>query len=291
MSIRYKGTLIIVIVAAIVVLSIVYTLKRYLSSSNDKKNEVYTPFLAKKVDMAIDGTVFWDKMASYHGMEPQILPTYSYPQKEARGDSALKDSKSYTSICRNFFAVWPGDCLAKQDELHDRLQVFSSQMIAMNATFTLYVSDSNGCNVFNYTNIFVEIFDKIELLTAYGFSSAFPIMDKWVKTRYTRISDILRLALAHRFQKSYVDTDVHFLMLRRNLYEVAYVGVGMYGDSRNAIEITNAAFCLPRVVLLDMLAYQKNRILKGSDHYFYTELGPSLFHKVVSILIALNNSI
>jgi hypothetical protein len=231
----------------------------------------YTPYFdlstrARIIQTEVNGTKLWDQKAAYHGLTPNLLPKYYYSDK----------------TCNNFFASWPGDCVDKEDELNDRLKLFSAQMVVMNTTLTLYVTSMKGCQ-FSYPNILVEVFDKTEILKSYGFEDAFPKMDTWVKTRYTRISDILRLALAHRFQKSYVDTDVHFLELSRELYEVPYVGVGVYSDLKNALEITNAAFCLPRDVLHDMLAYQKNRIVKGSDKYFYTELGPSMFHKVQSM--------
>jgi hypothetical protein len=230
----------------------------------------YTPFLSQhSIQTEINGSAFWDKKANYHGLRPNVLPTY-YDSSET---------------CSNFFASWPGDCVGKEAELHDRLRVFSAQMTVMNATLTLYVTSMKSCD-FNYPNILVRVFDKMEILKAYGFEDAFPKIDHWVKTRYTRISDILRIALAHRFQQSYVDTDVHFLDLNKNLYEVPYVGVGVYSDLKNSLEISNAAFCLPQEVLRDMLTYQHSRIVKGSDNYFYTELGPSMFHKVrlISVL-------
>ncbi len=152
-------------------------------------------------------------------------------------------------------------------------------MTAMNSTFTLYTTDRLQCE-FNYPNLKVSTFNATELLMEYGFQSAFPIMDACDATRFTRISDILRICLAHKFQQSYLDTDVTFLHLNKIFFERAYVGAAVWMDKKNAIEITNAAFCLPRVVLTDMVSYQVQRILTGGDEYFYTEMGPSMFHKV-----------
>ena len=83
---------------------------------------------------------------------------------------------------------------------------------------------------------------------------------------------------------SYLDSDVHFLLLKKGWYQIPYVGAQLWSDSKNAIEITNAAFCLPRNILKDMMGYQYNVISRKKEgiknKYFYTELGPSMFHHV-----------
>jgi hypothetical protein len=160
-----------------------------------------------------------------------------------------------------------------------QLKVLSAQMVLMNTTLTLFVTDMLQCE-FQHNAIRVEKFDSIELLKENGFENTLSIMDTWPKTRYTRISDILRLALAKKYSMSYIDTDVTFLRLHKDLYEKSYVGAALWSNAKNAIEITNGAFCLPSNILDDMMAFQKSRILNGSDKYFYTELGPSMFHNV-----------
>ena len=78
-----------------------------------------------------------------------------------------------------------------------------------------------------------------------------------------------------------MDTDITYLQLQKELYLQSYVGAALWSNSKNAIEISNCAFCLPKYILKNMLAFQKTRILRGSDKYFYTELGPSMFHNVL----------
>ena len=86
---------------------------------------------------------------------------------------------------------------------------------------------------------------------------------------------------------SYLDSDVHFLSLQKGWYQIPYVGAQLWSDSKNAIEITNAAFCLPRDILKDMIGYQQSAILRKKEgiknKYFYTELGPSMFHHVSTL--------
>ena len=221
-------------------------------------------FNAAPIKMGVTDTAFWDQQAIYHGYDPI--------------NSASKDLQQPT--CKGFFALWPSDCVDKYDDLFEKMKVLSAQMVAMNSNLTLFVTDLKMCN-FPHQAIHVKQFDQIELLKESGFDRAFPIMDTWVKTRYTRISDILRLGLAYKYGMSYIDTDIAFLELRKERYERTYVGAALWSNAKNAIEVTNGAFCLPRFILKDMMAFQLNRIMKGGDKYFYTELGPSMFHNVI----------
>ena len=98
-------------------------------------------------------------------------------------------------------------------------------MVQMNSTLTFFVTASKMCE-FPYPRIHVSAFNATELLVASGFEEAFPVMATWKKTRYTRISDILRLCLARKHGKSYLDTDVHFLQLSTSLLKEAVRGCG-----------------------------------------------------------------
>lgn len=98
---------------------------------------------------------------------------------------------------------------------------------------------------------------------------------------YVRSSDIVRLTLAHKFNQIYLDSDVHLLDLDLSMYQIPFVAVNVWQDIENALEISNCAFCLPRDILSAMMRFQQNRIVTGSDSYHYTELGPSMFHKVL----------
>jgi hypothetical protein len=127
-------------------------------------------------------------------------------------DVDLIARRNNVKTCENFFSLWPSDCLDGFEELDERLRVLSAEMLVMNATATLFVTDMKGCN-FQYPAIQVKSFNATEQLVSHGFSEAFPKMAMWNKSRYTRISDILRLCLAHRYRMSYLDSDVHFLQV------------------------------------------------------------------------------
>lgn len=226
----------------------------HLSTQSDSMNSY------KDIDMQLTDKLFWDKIYTSHGFNTE------------------NSFRSSIETCDGFFSSWPSDCVDKYQELADRLNIISAQMNIMNASFTLYVTSKKGCN-FPYTNIAIESYNNTEILEYMGFGDEqFKKMELWKKTRYTRLSDIIRIGLAHKFQKSYLDTDVHFLFLNKQQYLQPYVGVGVYANNKNNLEITNAAFCLPRRILSDMISFQRNRIAKGSNNYFYTELGPSMFH-------------
>ena len=189
------------------------------------------------------------------------------------------------NICDGFFGLWPSDCVDKHDQLDDRLKVLSSQMKLMKSTFTLITTESKMCNFNYYPYIKTLTINSTSILVEYGFTPAFMKMSQWKKTRYTRISDILRICLAHKYKMSYLDTDIHYLNMNKSIYECSYVGAAVWGNSKNALEITNAAFCLPSNILKDMLAFQLNRIIHGDDKFFYTEFGPSMFHNVSLTLV------
>ena len=232
------------------------------------------------LSMAIDGDEFWTARAREQGLQTSL-------SKDRPGSTShITDSNRKT--CQDFFVTWPGDCIESHSYLDVRMRTLSAQIVVMNSTLTFFTSDLKGCTWDRYAGIRVALYNATEELITGGFSEQLPIIAKWDKTRFTRLSDILRLCLAHRHQMSYLDTDVHFLQLQRHWYERSYVGAQMWSDSKNAIEITNAAFCLPRDVLSDMMGFQKSVIMRkkeGTKHkYFYTELGPSMFHHVSNYL-------
>lgn len=225
-------------------------------------------FQAMPLDMSLTGTQLWDDSRKSHGYAP-------------RNVDAFKSLGPYDVTCgAGFFALWPSDCTDKFAELDDRMRTLSAQMQAMNASLVLYTTGPGSCE-FPYPGVSVQVFNATELLLQTGFAAALPIMATWKKTRYTRISDILRIGLALRSGRSYLDTDVTFLLLRSDPFLRAYAGAALWSNAKNALEITNAAFCLPRPVLLDMLAFQRSRVLSGPETYFYTEMGPSMFHNVL----------
>ena len=231
------------------------------------------------LNMAVDGDEFWVARAREHGFQTAI---------SANDSELIHHLQVGKKTCNNFFVIWPGDCLKSHSYLDERIRTLSSQMVVMNSSLTFFTTNLLGCTWEQYASVKVELFNATEELTTHGFSDVIPIMESWDKTRYTRLSDILRLCLAHRHRMSYLDSDVHFLQLQRGWYEAPYVGAQLWSDSKNAIEITNAAFCLPRHILEDMMAFQRSVIVRKREgkhvKYFYTELGPSMFHHVRKIL-------
>jgi hypothetical protein len=272
-SLKFRIALVVCLLASILLL---YNLAD-VSIQTEKESE--TNF-KNDLNMDIDGDEFWTARAKDQGLQTST----------ELGDTGLKYPTNLTKTCKNFFVVWPGDCLEKSSDLDDRMRTLSAQMMAMNTTLTFFTTDLKGCVWEQYDHIKVALFNATEELIDYGFSEVLPVMNKWDKKKYTRLSDILRICLAHRHQMSYLDTDVHFLQLQSEWYESSYVGAQLWSDSKNAIEITNAAFCLPRSILSDMLGFQISIIRRKKEgkkqKYFYTELGPSMFHHVRQLINA-----
>ena len=173
----------------------------------------------------------------------------------------------------------PSDCVDHKSELVDKLTLLSEQFRIMNSNLTVYVTGMRSCDI-NLKNIKFQLYNATSILTEYGFGSVISKMYAW-KNKYTRLADIVRILLAHKYQMTYLDVDVHFLDLHKELYQIPFVSAALWSDNKNAIEITNAMFCLPKNILEDMIQFQLNRVSKGSDTYFYTELGPSMFHHVL----------
>ena len=149
----------------------------------------------------------------------------------------------------------------------------------MNSNLHVFVTGMKSCD-FNINNIKFQLYNATNILKEYGYESVISKMYSW-KNKYTRLSDIVRIILAHKYQMTYLDIDVHFLDLHKELYQLPFVSAALWSDNKNAIEITNAMFCLPKNILEDMIQFQLNRVVKGSNDYFYTELGPSMFHHVL----------
>lgn len=199
-------------------------------------------------------------------------------------------SFSLNSTCNNFMVLMAGKLPWKSQDpcsdsfirLDDRIRLLSYQMVEMNATLTIFSSNpvSGNCQ-FHYPNIITEYFDAKELLISYGFSFILTRMNNWKVKSFTRASDILRILLAHKYRKTYIDTDIHFLHMNKHHFETPFVGSAMWADSKCSIEISNSAFCLTNTILESMIEYIKNRIAKGNNKFEYTELGPTMFHRVL----------
>lgn len=184
--------------------------------------------------------------------------------------------------CRGFFSIWLPDCIDNLEILSERLAVMNAVMQGMDSIFTLYTPSLRGCD-FSYSNIRIASYNATQLLISYGFSSVLSTIVQWRLDHEVnaRISDIIRLILSHKYQLSYLDTDVHFLSFSKDIFLVPYAAMGVYGDRKASLEITNSAYCLPRQILAEMLSLQLLRIANGSSTFFYTELGPAIFQKII----------
>lgn len=197
-------------------------------------------------------------------------------------------------VCDGFMTVmaermpWKSgeeDCEFSIKQIGSRLTVLSvlmGHMISTNLTVFTTFKNMTACGLkMPLPHVNFEYVDATRLLLEYGYGNALTNMRKWNVTGYTRTSDVLRILLAHKFQKTYIDTDIHFLNLDVAHYKQPFASAAIWQHHENSIEISNSAFCLPRNILNDMMAFQRQRIEKDPYNFFYTELGPSMFHRVL----------
>lgn len=194
--------------------------------------------------------------------------------------------------CSDFFTVFTAGVSAEAQKvscsepfkaLSDRFEVWNEQMAAMNTTLAIYTNFHDGssvCHLSGYPNLQLVHFDEIELFVRHNLSDAYKVMKKW-PGRPTRVADVMRLLIAHETHRTYIDMDIIFVDMHKAHFMYPFAGAAIFQDNKNAIELTNSAFCLPQVVLQRMVSFVDRRIRLGSQEYFYTELGPSMFHKVI----------
>lgn len=211
-------------------------------------------------------------------------------------DGTLLLNNTSRRTCNDFFTVFPVGTLDEEESskesckglfesYHENFKVINARMEAMESTFYVYsdyADTETVCDLKDLPHIQSVRFHPRQLLEKYNLGGTIyeTIQNDWSK-KYARISDVFRILLARQYGHSYLDTDVVFLKDQPDYFSQPYVGVSVFRDNLNALEITNAAFCLPDPILDRMILFLKNRIRHGPSRYFYTELGPSLFHKVV----------
>lgn len=207
---KYKRNKSFIILIFASILIVLYKYKN-ISLINYKINNDLTKINMVKLNMNLNESLFWNEIDFKHGYKPLKLDS---------------NTNLNQYICNQFFSVWPSDCTGDSNkDLKVRVKLISLQMVIMNATFTLFVTSLNGCNI-EYPNIIIKEFNINELLISYKYNDiVINKINKWNKKRYTRISDILRLCLAHKYSLSYIDTDVHFLELVKNKYMISYIGI------------------------------------------------------------------
>lgn len=190
-------------------------------------------------------------------------------------------------------SLYDDDCSQSILQLDERMQLMSSQMEWINSTIFIFSAFSNETGrlcEWNLPYLKVVNFNATKLLLEYGFGEFLPEIQSWSligpnekspKHQYARLSDILRVLLAHKYQYTYLDYDVYYLNSDPKRYLKPHVGAAAWSSEKHYLEISNSAFCLPLPVLEDMLAFIKKRIRSGGESYFYTELGPNMFHRVI----------
>jgi hypothetical protein len=198
------------------------------------------------------------------------------------------------ATCNGFFTVlmerepWvtrgEEPCADSFGKVDEEARILSAQMQSMGATLTVFTSyrlPRVGCSFFDYPNIEVVHVDVFALMQEYGFDAVVEKLSRVRLPEYTRVSDIVRIMLAHKYEKTYIDFDIHFISNQKAVFERTFVGAQVWSEIKCSLEITNAAFCLPRDVLTALLDYMRERILSGGDMYYYAELGPVMFMKVL----------
>ena len=204
-----------------------------------------------------------------------------------------------TMSCLGFMTLVAGnslrddDCLQTMNQLDERMRLMSAQMQWMNSTlvvFSAYSSSAGRGCTWDLPNLKVLEFNATQLLLEYNLNDVIPEIEAWsgegparkpLKHQYARISDIFRVLLAHKHQYTYLDYDVYYLNSDPNKYLRPHVGAAAWSSEKHYLEMSNSAFCLPRPVLEDMHQFIRERVGGGSKKYFYTELGPNMFHRVI----------
>lgn len=201
--------------------------------------------------------------------------------------------------CNGFMTLVAGaslhdhDCTSSMVGLRERIKLLSAQMVWMNSSLTIFSAFGNstrqGCS-WNLPGINVVEFNATQLLLEYEFKDLLPEIESWslegpktkpLKHQYARLSDILRVLLAHKHRYTYLDYDVYYLVSDASKFLKTHVGAGAWSSEKHYLEISNSAFCLPAHVLEDMHSFIRDRIERSRGKYFYTELGPNMFHRVI----------
>jgi hypothetical protein len=204
--------------------------------------------------------------------------------------------------CRGFFAVFAsidqlphaGDRDGVVKAMGAQLEYYSAQMVAYDRELLVFVSSAamaQGLNATRFPRVNAQVFDANELLKTCGFTSThLEEISRWSKDgdhtffSIPRVSDIIRLCLAKRYRRTYVDFDVLLLDATPNRFERPFVPAGLWTDRGSSIEFSNCIFCLAEVHvdwLLDNVRAVMERKLRLHEQYYYTELGPVAFARMM----------
>ena len=185
-------------------------------------------------------------------------------------------------MSRIFFTVIPKcskDTTFMLESWREQFIVINRQMSKLNSHFICFIS--NGVKpISNLKHIEFRYMNEVYLLNKYFMEIETNKIIEWDNP--VRLSDVLRIVLSLENPKYiYMDTDIVFLKKNYQLFNNYFVAFCIWKDEMNALEMTNSIFYLPRKILIYMINFIKLRIVKPNKKYFYTELGPSMFHKVI----------
>ena len=174
----------------------------------------------------------------------------------------------------------------------DMLKVINAQMKEFNTKFTMYITltesqnDDPKCiekilpSHLGLTAIIVQEYNSDLLLKKYSYNDMDIAHTSGLFKKAE--SDILRLVLAAEHRQTYIDPDTIFLSENYQDFVKPFVAVHVWNEFHASLEMTNAAFCLPKEMLLFTIQRFKEIMISRQKHSFYTELGPSLFQKTVT---------
>jgi hypothetical protein len=211
-------------------------------------------------------------------------------------------------LCGGFFTVlsdiwFPAEPNTTLQNVESQLRMQSYQMRELNETLTVYTTAELAPTLHVWHRSeghvsalrFVE-FDAPELLRQNGFNDRhLERMSEWhrhPKAHYSRMSDVLRLAIAAESGLAYLDLDMVLLAPSADRYlRTPVLAAPVWADESKAgggtIEIQNSGFCLGRSQLRSTILPIITALIddKGAaQEYFYTELGPHVFQRALSQL-------
>jgi hypothetical protein len=161
------------------------------------------------------------------------------------------------------------------------LQLMSAQMKDFNSTlyvFTTY-NPHPFCSIY-YPRIKLVHFDATALMQEYELGDVVKRLENVYYDDYAKVSDILRLILAHKYRHTYIDLDIHFISTDKELFQREFVGNHIWDRHSCSLEITNAAFCFGEELLIELRQKLVSELLSGKGYRYHTELGPTLFTRV-----------
>lgn len=191
-------------------------------------------------------------------------------------------------------------CTKVFQKFHAQFLVHSEQMSIMGSHLHVFTTwneqqlSESGCSLDQYDHISMVQFDPEELFKNRNFSStSIQYMKGWGGTpdSVTRLSDMMRLAIAATYGYAYTDTDMVYLSLNAEVFlKHPNMAAPVWNNEGAALELQNSGFCFSSVQLRLLISWVDRHIAsKGDDQeYFYTEMGPSAFHNVVSRLGSLS---